>query len=43
MGGFTDEVKRKTLIAILVVILIGNMMVSNLVAFLPTFADHNEW
>ena len=34
---FTPEVKKKILIAILVQILIGNMMVSNLVAFLPTY------
>jgi hypothetical protein len=36
--GFTDEIKKKTLYAVIVVILIGNMMVSNLSAFLPLFA-----
>ena len=42
-AGFTDEIKKKTLIAVLVVILIGNMMVANLVAFLPTFVEENAW
>ena len=27
----------------MIVILIGNMMVANLVAFLPTFVDSNNW
>jgi hypothetical protein len=36
---FTPAVKKRTLIAILVQILIGNMMVSNLTAFLPTYVD----
>jgi hypothetical protein len=41
--GFTDEIKKKTLYAVIVVILIGNMMVSNLSAFLPLFAESNDW
>lgn len=41
--GFTDEIKKKTLYAVIVVILIGNMMVSNLSAFLPLFAASNKW
>jgi MFS family permease len=41
--GFTEEIKKKTLYAIIVVILIGNMMVSNLSAFLPLFVAKNDW
>ena len=41
--GFTPEIKKKTLYAVIVVILIGNMMVSNLSAFLPLFASTNAW
>ena len=37
--GVADKVKWRTLVAILVASLIGNMMVTNLVAFLPTFVS----
>ena len=40
---FTNEIKRKTLIAILISITIGNMMVQNLASFLPLFNDSNKW
>jgi hypothetical protein len=40
---FTPAVKKKVLVAILVQILIGNMMVSNLVAFLPTYVQDADW
>ena len=36
---FTPKVKNRTIIAILVQLLIGNMMVNNLVAFLPTYVE----
>lgn len=40
---YTPEIKRRTLIAVLTQVLIGNMMVSNLMAFLPIFVESNEW
>jgi MFS family permease len=40
---FTPTVKKRILWAILIQILIGNMMVSNLTAFLPTFCESNKW
>jgi phage tail sheath gpL-like len=40
---YTPEIKRRTLIAVLTQVLIGNMMVSNLMAFLPIFVENNEW
>jgi MFS family permease len=40
---YSPEVKRRTLVAVLTQVLIGNMMVSNLMAFLPIFVETNEW
>jgi hypothetical protein len=40
---YSPEIKRRTLIAVLTQVLIGNMMVSNLMAFLPIFVETNEW
>ena len=39
---FSPEIKRKTLIALLVTLGIGNMQLSNLAIVLPFFIEKNE-
>ena len=42
--GFSPEIKKKTLTAILLILLIGNMQVGNLCIVLPNFIEGStEW
>ena len=40
---FTPETRRKILFACLFSLCIGNMMIQNVAAFLPTFIAQNDW
>jgi len=40
---FSPETKRKILIACLFALCIGNMMIQNVVSFLPLFIASNKW
>ena len=40
---FSPEIKRKIAIAVLFAICIGNMLIQNVVSFLPLFIAKNDW
>lgn len=42
-GSFSPAVKRKILIACLMALTIGNMMINNVVSFLPTYISTATW
>lgn len=39
----TDKEKQRTLFACLLALTIGNMMINNVVSFLPTYIDQKVW
>ena len=40
---FPEEIKKKILIACLIALTIGNMMILNVVSFLPTYIEQTTW